>query len=127
MKWGFVLHFTSGVQPFSVATPEHHNICLRLGKLSCGQLHLDVSQQKSKSSISDSFNAPTKTGCMAQSQRRPLHLPSSRVPEPLCPGNCGGGHELCPRLVEGHVGELMDSGGWRLIFVWSDCYFQILA
>ncbi|KAI9532211.1 hypothetical protein NQZ68_034418 [Dissostichus eleginoides] len=40
--------------------------------------------------------APAKTGCVAQSHRLPLHLPSSPVYETLCPGKYGGGHTCCP-------------------------------
>lgn len=75
-----------------------------------------------------SFSAPAKTGCMAQSHRRPLHLPSSPVPKPLCPGSCGGGcvffrsgkgaRERLQGWQKGMWRGWCRAGGWRFCLAW---------
>lgn len=73
----------------------------------------------------DSFSASAKASCMAQCHRHPLHLPSSPVPEPHCPGNCGGGQDLvvAPRVVEGHKRAVMNDGG--LPVVWAKLIYKV--
>lgn len=120
------------------STPEHRNICLRHGEPSCEQLCLDVSQQQSLSSVSKLCRRRgQKSGCMPQSHRRSLHLPSSHVPSPPpsppSTGNCGGGRVFQPGkdarerhrwrlkviLEVGWGLGVMGSGGWSALFGWT--------